>query len=62
MQDPRALYNELVKTGMHPKDAAKEAQARTGLSVVTGKPFKKDPEFTLKGKVKSRTVGSFGQY
>lgn len=62
MLDPRAIYNQLVKEGLHPKDAAKQAQERTGLSVVTGKPIKRSPEFTLKGKVKSRTVGQYGQY
>ena len=34
------IYNELLESGYNRKDAAKEAQARTGLSVVTGKPFK----------------------
>jgi len=35
------LYQALVKNGYTKKDAAKEAQARTGQSAVTGKPFKK---------------------
>lgn len=46
MISPRAIYEELVKRGMHPKDAAKEAQARTGMSVVTGKPIDKKLRFT----------------
>ena len=36
----KALYEALRANGYTEKDAAKEAQARTGLSVVTGRPFK----------------------
>lgn len=50
------LYNELVNKGYTPKDAAKEAQARTGMSVVTAAPIKRTVGFTKKGKVK------YGQY
>jgi hypothetical protein len=34
------LYEALVQGGYTPKDAAKEAQARTGASVVTGRTIK----------------------
>ena len=33
-------YMELLKTGITEKDAAKQAQAETGLSKVTGLPMK----------------------
>lgn len=46
MDDPKSIYQELVKNGMHPRDAAKEAQERTGLSVVTGKPIDRKLRFT----------------
>lgn len=39
--DVKKIYNTLVASGKTPKDAAKEAQARTGFSVVTGKPINK---------------------
>jgi hypothetical protein len=57
MLDPKALYKEFVAKGMHPKDAAKEAQERTGLSVVTGRPINKQLSFKAKGKV---SVGQYG--
>ena len=34
--DVKTLYEQLVAKGYPKKDAAKEAQARTGMSVVTG--------------------------
>jgi hypothetical protein len=34
------MYQALIKNGYTPKDAAKEAQARTGQSVVTGRKIK----------------------
>jgi len=44
------LYNQLVAEGYTKKDAAKEAQKRTGLSLVSGKPVKqKQLKFTSKG-------------
>lgn len=35
------MYQELLNKGYTAKDAAKEAQARTGFSVVTGSTIKK---------------------
>ena len=35
----KQIYQELLKQGKSPKDAAKEAQARTGVSVVSGRPI-----------------------
>ena len=40
MADVNELYNALLEQGYTPKDAAKEAQARTGNSAVTGRPIK----------------------
>lgn len=48
MEDPKKIYRELVSGGMHPKDAAKEAQDRTGLSVVTGRPINRQLSFKKK--------------
>ena len=39
MENPKAIYQQLLKQGLAPKDAAKQAQERTGMSVVTGRPF-----------------------
>ncbi len=49
------LYEKNLKEGMSPKDAAKDAQARTGLSVVTGQPPKRTHR-SLKeiGKIKGQ--------
>lgn len=53
----REIYNDLKSKGMHPKDAAKQAQAMTGHSVVTGQPIKHPLKFSKKsGKI----VGQFG--
>jgi hypothetical protein len=38
----RSLYIKLINEGKDPKDAAREAQERTGFSLVTGRPIKKD--------------------
>lgn len=46
MENPRTIYETLVQQGWKPQDAAKEAQARTGRSVVTGKPFDRNLHFT----------------
>ena len=37
--DADILYQQHVAEGLDPKDAAKLAQDKTGLSVVTGKPM-----------------------
>ena len=56
-QDVREIYRDLVSQGMHPKDAAKQAQDQTGHSVVTGQPIKHQIKFSKKsGKV----IGQFG--
>jgi hypothetical protein len=49
------MYQELLKQGKTPKDAAREAQQRTGLSVVTGAPFKNR-------QLRKRKEGYIGQY
>jgi hypothetical protein len=48
----KEVYAELIKEGKSPKDAAREAQERTGFSVVTGAPIKaKGLEFNKRGKI-----------
>lgn len=47
----REIYQQLLVKGYTKKDAAKEAQARTGYSVVTGKTIsKRGPEHKTKRK------------
>ena len=44
------IYDALVKKGYSEKDAAKEAQKRTGVALVTGEPIRqKKLKFTKKG-------------
>jgi hypothetical protein len=50
------IYNELVKQGYTKKDAAKQAQARTGKSAVTGKTIDRQLKF------KQTKNTAFGQY
>jgi len=50
MPGVKEIYDELVKSGYTQKDAAKEAQKRTGFALVTEKPIKsKQLKFTKKG-------------
>ena len=61
----KAIYENLVKEGWKPKDAAKEAQKRTGLSAVTGKQIKQKKlkfsnEGVTYGKQKTLTKRGFG--
>ncbi len=44
----QALYQQLLASGSSQKDAAKEAQARTGVSLVSGRPIVKKVEWTPK--------------
>ena len=53
----REIYNELVKKGAHPVDAAKQAQAMTGMSVVTGRPIQRRIKFSKKN---SKVIGQYG--
>jgi hypothetical protein len=46
----KQVYHDLISEGMDAKSAAKEAQARTGLSLVTGREISKKLDFTSKGK------------
>ena len=46
MDNPKAIYEDLVRRGASPKDAAKMAQERTGLSVVSGRPINRKLKFT----------------
>jgi hypothetical protein len=48
--DVQVIYKALLADGKTPKDAAKEAQKRTGMSVVTNAPIKpKGLTFTKEG-------------
>jgi len=50
MAGVKEIYEELVKSGYTRKDAAKEAQKRTGMAVVTQAPIRyKQLKFTKKG-------------
>lgn len=42
----KQIYMDLIKQGIAPRDAAKAAQARTGMSVITGKPINRQLKFT----------------
>ena len=52
-ENPQEIYQSLVASGYTKKDAAKQAQAKTGMSVVTGRPIVKKLGLTKKGKVAS---------
>ena len=57
MTTVREMYDALLASGYTPKDAAKEAQARTGFSVVTQQPIKKrGPNIPTKRKF------TYGEY
>ena len=54
--DVREIYQDLLKKGYSAKDAAKEAQSRTGTSLVTGQKIRaKQLTFTKEGI-------TYGQY
>jgi hypothetical protein len=55
MPNVKEIYIDLLSKGYSSKDAAKEAQAKTGYSVVTGQPINRQLKFT-KGAIYS------GQY
>ena len=52
----KLIYEALLGTGKSKKDAAKEAQARTGLSAVSGKPIDRSLKF------KKTRSNAHGQY
>lgn len=54
----KLLYQEYIRQGMPPKDAAKIAQQKTGMSVVTGKPIKTQDKL----EEGLNEVGYHGQY
>lgn len=65
------IYKQLLAQGYSKKDAAKEAQARTGMSMVSGKPIKaKQTSFSSEGVTygqqdtfyKKRKGRQFGQH
>ena len=46
----KQMYHEFLAQGMDPKSAAKMAQEKTGVSVVTGRVITKKVEFSNTGK------------
>ena len=52
-EDVRQIYEVLVKSGLTKKDAAKQAQQKTGISLVTGRTITKKLGFKQSGKVSS---------
>jgi len=58
MPNVKEMYVALIKDGLSEKDAAKQVQARTGLSAVTGRPINKQ----LYGKFSKKTGKVIGQY
>jgi len=48
-EDVYAVYEGLLKQGKTAKDAAKEAQARTGVALRSGRPINRSVSFTSKG-------------
>jgi hypothetical protein len=59
--DVKQIYNQLLREGRSKKDAAKEAQERTGMSAVTGRPINKQLYFTKTG-MRYGQYGDFLQY
>ena len=51
-------FDTLVAQGLSPKDAAKQIQAQTGLSAVTGRPINRQ----LYGNFSKKTGKVIGQY
>ena len=62
MEKVTMLYNELVNKGYSKKDAAKEAQARTGLSLVTGRRIKDKTGEGYTKKFRTKGLKYRGQY
>lgn len=54
--DVKEIYHALLAEGYTKKDAAKEAQARTGNSVVTGREINRQLKFN------QSKITAFGQY
>jgi hypothetical protein len=48
MENAQNIYRQLLKEGKPPKEAAKMAQERTGVSLVTGRPINKDLPYKVK--------------
>jgi hypothetical protein len=63
MSNVNELYQALVQQGYSQKDAAKEAQARTGFSAVTGQPIRSKSINWKKNfkQFKTKFGGQYGQ-
>lgn len=55
----KEMHRELVSKGLTPKDAAKQIQAKTGLSAVTGKKIVKDL-YSSFSKKNGKIIGQYG--
>ena len=55
----KEMHRELVSKGLTPKDAAKQIQAKTGLSAVTGKKIVKDL-YSSFSKKNGKVIGQYG--
>jgi hypothetical protein len=61
MENVKAVYQAFLKEGKAPKDAAKLAQEKTGMSLVTGRPIRTEGKLNSKLSEFER-VGYHGQY
>jgi len=59
-QEIKQMYQSLVKQGLSEKDAAKQIQARTGLSAVTGKPINRQLYGKFSKKPPHEVIGQYG--
>jgi hypothetical protein len=55
----KEMYQQLLKQGMTPKDAAKQVQAKTGMSAVNGRPIVKDLYSNFSRKT-GKVIGQYG--
>lgn len=61
--DPYEIYEQLVRSGYSQKDAAKEAQSRTGIALRSGRKIDRSLTFTKKGTAYGgKFIGLFGHY
>lgn len=56
----KEMHQALVAQGLSDKDAAKQIQARTGLSAVTGKPINRQLYGKFSKKPPHEVIGQYG--
>lgn len=59
MTDVKKLHKELMAKGYSAKDAAKQIQAKTGLSAVSGKPINRQLYGSF-SKKNNKVIGMYG--